>query len=93
MSDTHYREVLDGYVTAEGQLEAHIAGERIFATIMMVRIYAIVHDVHHGVCIGETGPVTAPPTFVSNEEYVSRRGDVGAEAGSRCPRTPVRLLR
>jgi len=31
----------------------------------------------HGVCIGETGPLTAPPTFASIEEYVSRRGDVG----------------
>jgi len=31
----------------------------------------------HGVCIGETGPMTAPPAFASNEEYVSRRGDVG----------------
>lgn len=31
----------------------------------------------HGVCIGETDPVTAPPTFASNKQYVSRRGDVG----------------
>src|SRR5208337_911083 len=45
--DTHYRAVLDGYAPAEGQLEGRIAGERIFATIMTLGIYPIVHDLHY----------------------------------------------